>query len=397
LAGIPLVSHVYSIDQIGRVSISVAIVSTLVVAAAWRLDIAIPIPEKETEARSLTHVALIASFISACVVSAALMTAVRIHRGIFSMTSTAEACIAGSMLLGTAVFTVGSFSLLRRKAFGQLLALTILNSGLQFLIQIGLGSLGCDRYGLQAGYALSGLTAGSLALRGSHGTRDLSASKILSKYRNFPLHSAPAAVLASLLTQVPILFSGVHYGARTAALVALTQTGLGSPLAIFSTSVTNTTLSEWGSGRAGDHVGLMLHLRKVSQVLLCVATLVACCVTAAAWGLAKSILGPDWSSLWKTVAMFAPALILQNAVSPFGVIPELLGRPIAALRRDIARTIGMFLAISVVLFTHANEHAGVGMVSAGGILSSFIYYRFSTAPIRNTYERIRKPRFRPTR
>lgn len=382
LVGIPLVSRVYSIDQIGRVSVAVAVVSILVSAAAWRLDIAIPMPEYEAEATSLTRLALAASLLSSSIFTVSLVTAVMVHPGIFSMTTPAEALFAGAMLWGTITFSIGSFSLLRRKAYRRLLILTVLNSTLQYLTQVTLGFSGYDHLGLQCGYAISGLATGTLALWDFVGREGISLRHTFTKYRSFPLHSAPASFLASLLTQVPILFSGIHFGARTAAFVALTQTGLGSPLAILSTSTTNTTLAEWGSGRAADNFGLLRHLRKISRVLLIIAMIIAMCAVGGAWRLAESILGPSWSDLWKITAILAPALIIQNAVSPFGVVPELLGEPISALRRDIVRTAAIVIALSTILLLRVSTYIGMGVLTTGSVASSIIYYWYSTAPVR---------------
>ena len=382
IVGIPIVSHIYSIDQIGRISLSVALVSTLVTATALRFDIAIPVPTDDLEARTLTRLALLTALSSSCLIASFVSVLVVIKPTALSLNSPQEALLVGAMLLGTSTFSIGSFSLLRRHAYRRLFVLMVANSLIQYGIQIVLGLLGVKRFGLQIGYALSGMVAGALALRGTLRNYSQPIRSTFVRYKNYPLHSAPAAVLASLLTQVPTLFSGIQYGTRVAALVALTYTGLGSPLAVLSSSVTNTTLAEWGAGRSRNQADFTQHLRKVALVVFFIASAISIMAFGASRIFAASLLGKEWKDLWKTVGILAPPLVFQNVVSPFGVIPELVGQPVASLRRDILRVLAMAFVICIVIYTGANATHGLLLLASGGIASSIIYYVFSTAPLR---------------
>jgi O-antigen/teichoic acid export membrane protein len=382
IVGIPIVSHIYSIDEIGRISLSVALVSTLVTATALRFDIAIPVPSDDLEAGSLTRLALLSAFSSSCLIASFVSVLIFIKPTAFSLTSPQEALLVGAMLLGTSTFSIGSFSLLRRHAYRRLFVLTVVNSLIQYGTQIGLGLLGVNRFGLQIGYALSGMIAGALALRGAVNNYSQSIRATFARYKNYPFHSAPAAVLASLLTQVPTLFSGIQYGTREAALVALTYSGLGSPLAVLSTSVTNTTLAEWGAGRSRDQAEFTRHLRRVALVLFFIASAISIVALGASRAFAGTLLGKEWEDLWKTVGILAPPLVFQNVVSPFGVIPELVGQPVASLRRDIFRVLTLAFVTCITVYIGAGATQGLFLLAIGGIASSMIYYVFSTAPLR---------------
>jgi hypothetical protein len=239
------------------------------------------------------------------------------------------------MLLGTSTFSIGSFSLLRRHAYRRLFVLTVVNSLIQYGTQIGLGLLGVNRFGLQIGYALSGMIAGALALRGAVNNYSQSIRATFARYKNYPFHSAPAAVLASLLTQVPTLFSGIQYGTREAALV-----------------------------------------------LFFIASAISIVALGASRAFAGTLLGKEWEDLWKTVGILAPPLVFQNVVSPFGVIPELVGQPVASLRRDIFRVLTLAFVTCITVYIGAGATQGLFLLAIGGIASSMIYYVFSTAPLR---------------
>jgi O-antigen/teichoic acid export membrane protein len=341
----PVLLSRYPPEAFGESTAALGIALTAAIAASLRLDLAVPIPIDDLEAKRLATIgvflaltttgismvavgalvardqlpswALLCPVISLSVATLQVLNAYSLRIGDFRPVATRpvyQAAVAGSVqLIWAILFSASTFGLLAGFAVGQ--AATILFNAKRFA-QL--------------------LTSLSFA----------QSVTLLKTHSRFPMYLMPAGVLNTFSVQAPVILTTALFGSSTGGQLALAVRLLGLPVSLVMSSVSSVFVSEAAClVRQANYSALKRLYRRYSGLLLALsmAFLVAALTTGP---MAISFLfGSAWSRAGDFLLIMSIAVAAQLIVSPVSQSLILMGRS----RSQLAFDSGRLAAILIVL------------------------------------------------
>jgi O-antigen/teichoic acid export membrane protein len=376
LAAVPLLSRLYSPDDFGVFTVISALVASIGTVAAFRFELAVPLPERERDAHALVTLGLAAAFITAVLGTAAVAVMGDAVAAIFDqpklrpwlwLVPPTAAAMGIAHLLNQLAIRQRHYGSIGRRNFFQ--SLTIL------LTQLAAGAAGLRSGGMALGLGV-GQVAGALSLlpsarlggaeaRASRNRRGL--WEIALRYRRFPLLLAPSGLLNVLGHQLPILLIAYWYGGAVAGWLGLTQRVLAMPIALVGAAVAQVYLAELSraaranSGRARS---IFLGASKKLALIAAPGLLVVVVIAPAVFSV---LFGEEWESSGVYAQAMAVYMATQFVVSPPSQTLVVLGRQGLQLAWDTSR---------ILLVTGAVSATALGGASA---VTAIWWFAVSTA------------------
>ena len=387
LVFLPVVTRVYTVNQIGDVVLYSSLIAFFTTFACLRFDTAIPLPSSDGIAHELRKIAFLAGAGSSVILTGLLLTLKYLGVALPTSPNALTVLLIGGMLVGSSLFTISISTLIRARDYKMIMWATLSNISSQYLIQVGIGLFHHGRIGLQIGFALSGVIGSLVARIGLQIPIERDSLRTsYREYRGYSIRTSISAALSSVVAQAPLLFIGYNFGSRMIALTALSQMSIGAPLSLVSQSVSQVTLGN--NGKRDAHLDELLEreLTKTYRFIIIFGVILLLLAIGFTSLLAQPVLGKEWGDLWKVVALTGPAIVLQAAVNPFGIVPDLSFRPRDSLFRDIGRAaITMMTLLGAFYFLHEKWFA-ISLISAGSIASSFWYKNISSSGFKHRTE-----------
>lgn len=378
----PIITRLYSPEDLGLLAIFISILSILVVVASLRYELAIPLPDKDEDAANLLVLAL---FI---VVGTSILTCVGVwllgeYISFWTHTPTLKyyLWLLPFSLFGAGCYQVLNYWAVRKKAFG-LIACTKLNQSLwQVLTQLGFGFLKLGPLGLLAGDVLGRIGGGGtlalLALKqNSEELKQISRQNMVrmaSRYFRFPQISSISALLNSAGMQLPALILAAFYGPQVAGWFALGQRVIGLPMGLVGQAVSQVYLGEASCLARQDPASIDTLFKKTASRLFLIGVLPITILAIGGPYLFPAIFGANWAEAGVYMRYLSLMFLVQFVVGPLSQTLNILERQDLQLYWDSARLLvvngGLCLAGSYGLsHVHAISVYGVGMLIMYGVL-----------------------------
>lgn len=325
LASAPILSRQYEPAAFGALAVFLATALILTSVGSLRYEIAIPLPREDRVAADLVVICAVLLVGGALIVAALVF----VWGDDFADLMGTPNLAPFMWLLPIALLTIGLYQVfsnwaLRRRALGRV-ARTRFNQGLgQAVVQVGIGFLRQDPFGLIAG-AIVG-RAGGLSTLGAWLWRvdrrlllevsARSARATAGVYRRFPMISTTSGLLNSLGLQAPVLIIGAYYGAVTVGWFALSQRVVALPMTYLGTAVAQSYFSEAAHRHRGEHGGLRrLYFRSAGTLALIglVPTLI---VAIGGPALFSAVFGPNWAEAGTYARILSIMFFCQFVVVP---------------------------------------------------------------------------------
>lgn len=378
----PLLTRLYTPADFGVLAVFTALLSVGGVIACLRFESAIPVPVEDHAARSVLHLALVVAVgmasLSALVVWASgerLAAAFDIagHAGLL-------------WLLPLGVLLMGSYEALSRWAvrvrdFSTLARTKLMRSASAVTVQVGLGvAVSGSPVWLVLG-SIAGQSAGILTLARrlqptSPPPRAGEAPGLLataSRYRRFPLLSAPSGVLNTVTLHAPTVIIAATFGPIVAGLYALTQRVLGLPMVLLGTAISDVFLGDAAAARrAGDLERLRTLFSRTVVVLTVASVTIVGGVALVAPSAFAFVFGDTWREAGEFVRALAPMYAMGFVAAPFGGLLAVLERQDLFLFREITRAglvIGSLAIAQVLGATPLQSMTALGLAGAVGYLT----------------------------
>lgn len=325
-AALPVLTRLYAPEDFGTLAVFMAIVQTISVAACLRLDIAVPIPERNDEATNVLALAMLSAF------GAFLLTGIGVailapHVAYVYLWLTPFGVLFAGLYLaltGWAIRTK-SFSLVARTRVAQSIAAVTTQIVLAAAGPVGL---------------LIGATANHLV-----GAVALAPRKILSgatwqgmrsafrAYRRFPQYSALEALANMAAIQLPLILIAAISGAEAGHLL-LALTIIQAPMTLLGSAVGQAYLSqapeEHRAGRLDRFTrSIVGGLFKTGAPVLILGGLLAPV-------LFPLVFGEEWARAGILMAWMTPWFVLQFIASPVSMVLHVTNNQRAALLLQIA-------------------------------------------------------------
>lgn len=370
----PVLTRIYSPDDFSVLASYSAILGILAVIACLRLEIAIPMPEKEDQALDLLTLSLIGTVLVALATLLVLMVA--IDPILAALTAVDTALVLWLVPLG--VLLVGSYQAFqfwatRHKRFTDVARTRVGQAAVGVGTMLGLGALSVGPIGLTVGHMLmNGAGALGLAWRALRNSPDLPrrislsrARRTLSAYRRFPIWSMPEALANVAGLQVPILIIAATAPPGEAGHLMVAMQVMLLPMALVGTSIGQVYLSrapeEHRNGRLGPFT-----LSIVRRLALVGALPIAAVGLSAPWTM-EIVFGPGWGRSGEIAAMMVPWIILQFMASPISMIMWITSSSKIMLALTI---VGLLIRVFAVLYANISPLSHVATLTG----TSAAYY-----------------------
>jgi O-antigen/teichoic acid export membrane protein len=379
MAASPIITRLYVPGDFGVLEVYGSLLAIFVVAASWKYEGAILLPESDITA---------ANVFALCIVILLIMTA---FTGFFTwiygdkLLALIKAKVMGPYiwLLPVGVFGAGTYQVLnfwgiRQKAFGTIAWTKISQNTGKAAAMIGLGSFGLGPAGLLVGEII-GQCSGSTRLaisawrQDKHSFRLIKVRqglKVLQRYKKFPFFTLGAQSLHTLGMKVPYLLLAAIYGLQVVGWFALAQWIIGTPIGLIGASVAQVYAGELThlTRQSPQAIrGLFLNtLKMLSLITLAIVLL----IFFAAPLLIPLIFGRDWRESAVYIQVLSFMFACQLISYPLMGTVDFLNCQGLGLAREILRAI---LMIGAIPLAAALKQPAVVAVLFYGIAGGIVY------------------------
>lgn len=374
---LPILTRLYSPEEFSLLAVYVAMLSIVSVIACLRLEIAIPLPEKDEDAASL----LLLSLLMATVVALATGISVFLFGSSFFQLVGQPDMQSFGWLLPIGVWLVGGYAALqywstRKCRFPGIARTRITQVGAGLVAQLGLGWTGSGSVGLLIGHTLmSG--AGVIGLSRQTFRNDCAAlrsvsftglRKVLVSYRRFPQYSALEALANSAGIQLPLILIATLAVGEEAGFVLLATRVLGTPVALIGNATAQVYLSRAPDELRKGNLGKFTRDTLKGLAKISVVPILLIAVTAPfAFEL---VFGQEWGRAGELVAWMSPWFLFRLLSSPVSMVMH-----VKMLQKImLALTIGgLILRVGAVLLAY---YFNGGLITEAYAISSALFYFF---------------------
>jgi O-antigen/teichoic acid export membrane protein len=360
----PLLTRLYSPDQVGIATLILSVAGVAAVAATCRVELVIP----SAGAEMVRTLVMIGVTTAVCV-----SIGVGVSGWFLARLKPLDAALLAAITLGMSATSL-TLQLGARARLLQGVAVAKASQGLvQGTTQLAFGAVHWSNAGMSTGYALGYLAAACVQYRVLRtATAQIRRSKRTRISRTMILRlsalTLAGLVNASAVSALPIL-TQVLFGSSATGELAIAQR-----IAIVPASLLVATLLPIIAAEAGELVRRRKDTRQfINRWLLRLAPFGAAAalilaLIPASW--ISGLLGDDWGGSAAYMRALAASIALQVAVGPLGQLLALQGRAVAQLVWDVARLCTLIAACLVSARASADP---VTMVLVGSVTLALFY------------------------
>ncbi|ASR44926.1 hypothetical protein BEN78_04995 [Xanthomonas citri pv. mangiferaeindicae] len=376
---LPVLTRLYTPEDFSVLAVYTALLGILTVIASLRLEIAIPLPEADSDAANLLAIALCSS----AAFGALLGVVVAFWGQPISLLLDAPQLARHLWLLPLGVWIAGSYMALqywtsRRKNFSAVARTRMSQAVGGTITQLGLGALNISPLGLLLGqFIKSGagvvglgrrlLISDRTALRAVN-RRDM--VRVLGEYKRFPKYSMLEAFANTASIQVPVLIIAASSPGHDAGYLLLAMQVLAIPAALIGQAVGQVFLSHAAEkNRSGD---LAAFAAKTIGNLIAIGAGPMLAVAILAPTAFPLLFGQDWARSGHLVTWMAPWFFMQFITSPVSMVLHIRSQQRIALLLQLG---GLALRAGMVAASVAiAPHLAVETYAISGFIFYFAYF-----------------------
>lgn len=391
---LPLLTRLYTPEDFSLLAVYVAMLTMVSVVACLRLEIAIPIPENDTEAANLLALGVIFATLTALIAAA---VAVFFGTAFFQVIGQPQ-MQPFAWLLPFGIWLAGNYAAFqfwstRKRRFPEIARTRMLQAGSGLTAQVGFGSAGVGPVGLLLGHALMA-GAGVVNLAANVLRLDRPVMRAISlqgmagalgKYRRFPQYSTLEALTNNAGIQLPVLLIAVFAVGPEAGFVLLATRALGTPITLVGGAVGQVYLAraseELQKGRLPEFTADVLKgLSSVAVLPLVLISIIA----PPAFAL---VFGEEWRRAGELVIWMTPWFVLKLLSSPVSMVMHVRMRQQAMLAVTV---FGLSIRVSAVLIANALQ---ADFIAESYAVASALYYLVLLTVISRVAELPRRARW----
>jgi len=330
---LPIVTRLYTPADFSTLAVYSALLTILTAVACLRLEIAIPLPENDSDAVNLLAIALGASLIFSIVIGLIVIIFPEIIAEFLRQPMLAKYLwLLPIGICVTAFYNALQFWTTRKKEFSRIARTRMEQAVGGSMTQIGLGWLGATPLGLLLGQIVSSAAGvfglGQRALindrENIHSISWQEMKRVLKRYERFPKISIIESLANNAAIQVPVVLIAAMAIGPEAGYLALAMRVMQAPLGLIGGAISQVYLSrapeKHRENRLGEFTASILGgLTKTGVGPLIFAGFVAPDV----FGL---VFGEDWRRAGELVAWMTPWLIFQFLSSPVSMALHVTGQ-----------------------------------------------------------------------
>jgi len=319
----PLLTRLYSPEDFGVLAVYASLLALIGVISSLRYELAIPLPEDDTEAANVAALSLILVGIST------LLSAVLV---LLLGTPIAEAlgvpALAGYLwLLPVGVLLGGAYSVfnywsVRTKRFSTIAGTRLRQALATIAIQLAAFKLGgiALLLGQVAGQGVgtTSLARPALAMPAFRQVSWGGVRQAAVRYRRFPIFTTWAGLFSTGGTQLPPLMIAAFFTAAGAGLYALAHRVLTLPMILVGSALQSVFLSSAPEALRNNQLGEKVH--RLLDILTQIAVLPAAILVITGPDLFAIVFGEEWRQAGALAQWMTPWLVLQFCTGPLTIV-----------------------------------------------------------------------------
>ncbi len=366
---LPFLTRLYSPEDYSILGIYVAIVSIFAVISCFRFEIAIPIPEKDEEAKSLLFISLLSNIFTIVFLYFILILTYPILKN-FHIIHQLSIWI---WFIPLGVFLSGLYSALqywstRRKRFKEIahtrITQAILGNGSSLIVGITTGGF----WGLIFGQLLN-FSGGFFKLANStyHDLKIIkktsSLKDVIYKYRDYPKYSTFEALANISAIQLPLIIIASFVVGAEVGYLMLAMKVLGIPMGLIGRAMSQVYLSHAPEfyKKKQLYKYTMDILIKIFKLIIVPFVLLALLSPY----IFDFIFGENWSGLGKYILVMIPWYFMQILSSPISMALHIIGSQKTAL---ILQFFGFVIRVGILM--------GMAIMGSNYIVDYYIFSGF---------------------
>lgn len=380
VVALPLITRIYAPEDFSLLAVFTSMVTILSVSAGLRLEIAIPLPEKDGDAANLLVLALGFGTVSSLLI--ALLTFMVPDK--LGVVGVQEKILPYLWMLPIGVWLAISYSAIqlwatRKKRFTDIAKTRMTQSLGSVMTQLAFGIFAkIGPAGLMLGHLVY-CGAGSAGLLIAAWRNDRSAFHSvnaenlrinLKRYRDFPRYSTLEAILSSASTDVPLLIIGVMVVGAEAGFLFLAMKVMIIPLGLVGRAVSNVYLSRAAEENRQGNLKILTINVLDGLVKSGVGPLVFIGIVSPI--VVPYVFGQEWHRTGEIIAILTPWFVLQYLSAPISMALHVTGNQRRALALNF---IGLLVRAGPVAL--AAIYATYLVVEAFAVFTALFYIIFS--------------------
>lgn len=317
LLATPLLTRIYRPDQLGTLTMIVAVAAVLAGVAAFRLEGAIALVPASDDAQSLTRLCILLGLGTAT--GTAVVVLILRATGAVAVPAVWAWALPLLVLQGSWFATFSQLAF-RQRSYGAVASRTLVQTLASVVGQVAGGlvhAATATLVGVQVLARFLGVVGLSRLDSGWRNSPQAGTyGGLVTRYRRFPSVFAPSALLNALTLAVPVLFLGFQFGATVAGQIGIAQRIVAAPLALVGSAVAQVFLAEIASRvRNGVTANRSIFLR-ASGYLLAAGLLMSAMMAALGAFMIPRLLGPGWEMAGDMIVVMALPALFQFVSTP---------------------------------------------------------------------------------
>lgn len=323
----PLLTRLYTPEDFGLLAVYASILSLFTVIASLRYELAIPLPEKDSEA---AHVAILSLLIVGLIAAiSALMILIGGER--LAQLINAPDMANYLWLIPVGVLTIGCYQVfnywaIRTKSFGTIAKTKISQSLATLAVQLSGFKLGvlALMLGQTGGQSVGVMNLARPALKSPHfkGWQWSDLKKVAARYKSFPIFSTWGGFLNTASMQLPPLLFAIFFSAGVAGLYALAHRVLAMPMSLIGSAVGNVFFANAAEAYREDRLAPLFESVYAKLVSIIMPVMLVLMIDAPR--LFAVVFGANWEEAGELARWMAPWLAVVFIASPLSTMFTIL-------------------------------------------------------------------------
>jgi O-antigen/teichoic acid export membrane protein len=319
----PILTRIYSPENFGQYAIFMTFLSICTVIVTGQYELAFLLTKKDENFKNLTIGTIVLSLFISILVTVILILGFPILQKYNLFNTRGIVYFLGGSILINGLYQTFLYVSLRKRAFKFIAIANICNVAFSILFQYIFSQLGFKENGLIVGYIIGTFIALGLfisknreilLIKGklqdvSSGIKDQ-----MKKYRNFPIYNLPAILVNLIANQAPQVLLNT-FGKVIVGYFSLSQKILGSPVTLFSTSVSQV-FRERASRDYREKGNCKPIFVKTFKSLLLISVVPFLLIFISAPILVPFIFGSEWTEAGTYVRALTLMYFFKFSVSP---------------------------------------------------------------------------------
>lgn len=363
ILSIPIITRIYSPDQIGDLTILISVLTILNVFSTFKLELAIPIESNLTTLANLIFASLLilTGFTFLGLIGIHLLWSYDLFiPNLFFY-------LLPIMLFSDGLYNLATYYAIRSQNYRGIAVSKLSKSLLMNGSQITIGTLNSNSFSLIIGDILGRLFGANKLILDMISFLDKNINilsykmmiKAITSYKKFPLISTVSAFLSSSSIQLFPIFIGVLYTNYYLGLYAMGQKILASPLSLISQSIGQFFFGNAAQLLRNGHIKELKKLFYKYVVTLFICSFIVVLIAAHFSNqIVRMFLGSEWVETVEVIKAISFMVIIQFSISPLSTIFDILQKQHIELFWNIFRFIIisfllLFLTGGEISFNHA--------------------------------------------